>query len=46
MFHEIELIGNSENGNPIVRIKINKYRSTDEDDSSNDTSNSQSRKIS
>ena len=37
MFREIDLMDNSENGNSIIRIYMNKYASTDEDESSNKT---------
>ncbi len=34
--YEFELIGQSLNGNSIIRFSVNKYRSTDEDDDSSD----------
>lgn len=35
--HEFELIGESEAGKSIITFSVNKYRSTDEDDTDNDS---------
>lgn len=36
-FYDLELLDNSESGNSVIRFMVNKYPSTDEDDTASDT---------